>query len=55
MKTTADLQIAGHVHVVDGDQAALADVEFAADGFADFALQQFAHALESEGGHESWG
>ena len=28
-----------------------ADVEFAADDFADLALQQFAHALESEGRH----
>ena len=45
------MQIAGDIHVIDGDQAGLADREFAADGFADLALQQFAHALESEGRH----
>jgi hypothetical protein len=45
------LQIAGHVHVVDADQTRFAHVEFAADGFADFALEKFAHTLESEGGH----
>jgi hypothetical protein len=26
-------------------------VKFAADGLADFALEQFAHTLESEAGH----
>jgi hypothetical protein len=44
-------QIAGDIHVVDGDQARVADVKFAADGLADFALEQFAHTLESEAGH----
>ena len=51
MNTVAELQVAGHVHVVDRDQAGFADRNFAADGFADLALQQFAHALESEGRH----
>jgi hypothetical protein len=46
------MQIAGDVHVVDRDQADLANLEFAADSFADLALQQFAHALESKGRHE---
>ena len=46
------MQIAGHIHVVDGDQAGFADLEFAADDFADLALQQFAHSLESEGRHD---
>ena len=50
MKTVADVQIAGDIHVVDGDQSRLADREFAADDFANLALQQFAHALKSEGG-----
>ena len=44
-------QIACDIHVVDGDQARVADVKFAADGLADFALEQFAHTLESEAGH----
>src|SRR5208337_1090922 len=49
------LEVARHVHVVDRNQPALADVAFTADGFADGALQKFAHALESEGWHGSWG
>jgi hypothetical protein len=31
-------EVAGHVHVIDRDQAGFADVKFAADGLADFAL-----------------
>ena len=45
------LQVAGAVHVVDGDQAGLAHVEFAADGLADRALEQFAHSFVAEVGH----
>ena len=41
------LEIAGHVDVVDRNQTAFAHMKFAADGFADFTLQQFTHALES--------
>ena len=41
-------EVARHVHVVDGNQSALADVKFTSHGLADFALQKFAHALESE-------
>src|ERR1035437_6470507 len=44
------MQIAGDVHVVDRDQARVADLEFATNGFADLALEQFAHALESKRG-----
>ena len=51
MKTVAELEVAGQVHVVDRDQAGLADVKFAADGLADFTLQKFAHSLESKGCH----
>ena len=32
------MQVAGDVHVVDSDQAGLADLELAADGFAYFAF-----------------
>ena len=49
MKTDGGLQVACHIHVIDGDQAGLAHVEFAADGFANLALQQFAHALDVGG------
>src|SRR5208337_4902076 len=45
------LEVTSQVHVVDRDQAGFADVKFAADGLADFALQKFAHALESKGCH----
>ena len=41
-------EVAGHIHVVDGNQAAFVDVKFAADGLADFALQQFAHPFMSQ-------
>ena len=51
MKTVADFRSPVHVHVVDGDQAGFADGEFAADDFADGALEQFADSLVSEGGH----
>ena len=44
-------EIAAHVNVVDGDQADVADVKFAADGLANRALQQFAHPFMSEIGH----
>ena len=47
------MQVPGDVHVVNRDQAHLADLEFAADGFAYFALEQFAHALKSKRGHGS--
>jgi hypothetical protein len=46
------LQVAAHIHVVHRDQADFADVKFAADGFADGALQKFAHAFMSQGGHK---
>ena len=49
MKTTADAQIAAHIHVVDGDEADVVDVKFAADGLANRALQQFAHPFDVGG------
>jgi hypothetical protein len=42
------LEVALHVHVIDGDQTGFADKKFTADDLADFALEQFADALESE-------
>ena len=45
------VQIAGHVDIVDGDEAGLAHLKFPPDSLADFALEQLAHALESNGRH----
>ena len=44
-------QVAGDLDIIDGDQARLVDGQFPADGFANFALQQFAHAQQSVRGH----
>ena len=41
------VQITGDVDIIDGDQARFADRELPADDFANLALQEFAHALES--------
>jgi hypothetical protein len=51
-KNGRGLEVACHVHVVDGNQADFLDMEFAANGLADFTLEQLADALESETGHE---
>ncbi len=47
------MQVSGDINVVHCDQAGVADLELAADDFADFALEQFAHPLKSEGRHWS--
>ena len=52
-KDEGGFQIPGHIHVIDGDEAGLADGDLAPDGFADRALQEFAHALESQRRHLS--
>ena len=44
-KNGGDAEISGHIHVIDGDQAALIDGDFAANGLANLALQKFAHTL----------
>ena len=45
-------QIAADINVVDGDEADVVDVKFAADGLANRALQKFAHPFVSEIGHD---
>src|SRR6266404_1586843 len=47
------VEVARHIHIVDRDQAGFTDLKFAADDFANGALQQLAHALHSERGHLS--
>jgi hypothetical protein len=44
-------EIAAHVNVVDRDEADIVDVELAADGLANRALQQLAHPFMSEIDH----
>jgi len=51
MKTVADLRFAGHVHVVDRDQAGFADVKFAADGLADSRFKSSRTRWKSKGCH----
>src|SRR5438067_7945830 len=46
-KDMGGVQVSGDVNVVDADEAGFTDRELAADGLADGALQQFAHALDS--------
>ena len=45
------MQIASDIDVIHRNQAGLADGKLAADNFADFPLEKFAHALESKRGH----
>ena len=45
------LEIAGDADIVDGDKAGFADQDFASDHFADFALEQLADTLVSQGRH----
>jgi hypothetical protein len=40
-------QVAGDIDVVDSDKAGFGDGQLLPNGFADGALQKFAHALES--------
>ena len=44
-------EITRAVHVVDGDEADIAHVELAADGFANGALEQLANSLETKVRH----
>ena len=44
-------QVAGHIDVIDRDEAGLVNGNLPANRFADFALQEFAHAQEPVGGH----
>ena len=45
------VQVARHIDIIDRHQPRLGDREFAANDFADLALEQLAHALESKGRH----
>jgi hypothetical protein len=49
------MQIACHIHVIDGYQSGFANGEFAADDFADLAFEQFPHTLESKRRHREDG
>jgi hypothetical protein len=42
------MEVPGNIDIIDGVQSRFADGEFAADHFADLALQQFPNALNSE-------
>src|SRR5437588_10511544 len=50
-KDHCGMQIPRDIHVIDRDQAGLADFKLAADSFPDLALEQFAHPLHAEGSH----
>lgn len=45
------VEVTGHIDVVDGDQASLANRQLAADYLADFPFEEFANALESKRRH----
>ena len=40
------MEVARYVHIIDSDEAGIADLELAADGLADLALEQFPDALK---------
>jgi hypothetical protein len=41
------MEVTRHIDIIDGNKPRVADLEFPANRFANFALQQFANALES--------
>ena len=45
------MQVAGDIHVIDGDQTGFADSKFAANDFADLALQAIRAPVGVEGRH----
>jgi hypothetical protein len=45
------MKITGNIDIIDRYQAGFTDLELAADHFADFALQELADTLDSQGRH----